>query len=594
MDIEDFGLTENISKEKYTHNYEDSKKLVKYEEFVLNNLHIKTWTKLDIEIRKFQKINHFSIGKDDLIYTYKKLQLNEPDFYKIIIKKAMRSESGVLVVTVVTAAYPEYTDKITGEKKKQAFSCSFNCFMCPSEPAHKNNNWIAPPRSYLTQEPSILRANKCNFDCVVQFRTRINTYIQCGQEIDKVEVLVLGGTISSYPKEYVEEFCRDIYFAANTIFDNRQERYTLEKELKINETARVRVIGLTLESRPDCITLDEIKFFRRLNVTRVQIGVQHTDNKILKKINRGHTIECAKKAIKLLKDNGLKIDIHLMPMLVGATPEMDREMLTEAITNPDLAVDQLKIYPCSVVPWTKIEKWYNEGKYVPYSDEELFKLIVTFKQQVPPWVRLNRIVRDITTQYILGACNVPHLRQLLQTHFTKNKLVCKCIRCREVKGREIDPNDIKLTINKYLASDGIEYFISYTSKDESILYGFLRLRIPSETSEIMEELKGCSLLRELHVYGKVLPVGAQRKGATQHYGFGTKLLKEAEKISKRHNYYKISCISGVGVRAFYAKSGYRLVHNEMQKELTNYKKIFRNISIGISICYIGYKLIIKK
>ncbi len=594
MDIEDYGLTTNVSDEKFVHNYDNPEYREKIKEFVLNNLHIRKWSELQSRIKAFAKINKVYIRKEDLIFMYNKLDLNEPEFFKIIIKKAMRSESGVLVVTVVTAAFPEYTDSKTGERKKQPFSCLWNCHFCPNEPALEENDWKAPPKSYLTQEPSILRANKCGFDCVKQFRTRINTYVHCGQLVknSKIEVIVLGGTISSYPKEYVEEFCRDIFYAANTIFENRETRLSVEEEIKINETADVRIIGLTLETRPDCINLDEIKFFRRLGVTRVQIGVQHTDNYILKKINRGHKIEHAKKAIKLLKDNGLKVDSHYMPLLPFSTPEMDRRMLDTAINDPDLAVDQLKIYPCSVVPWTKIEQWYKDGTYVPYEDEKLIDVLIEFKRKVHPWIRLNRVVRDITSNYLIAGCTNPSMRDDLHKIFKKKGYICKCIRCREIKGKELDPDNVKLTIHKYNASDGIEYFISYTSKDEMIIYGFLRLRIPSGQSEITEELKNCALIRELHVYSKMTPVDSKTdtKNA-QHFGFGKKLLKEAEKISKEHGYYKLSVISGIGVRDYYRKSGYKLNINEMQKELTNYPKIFRNITIGIGISYIVYKLL---
>jgi ELP3 family radical SAM enzyme/protein acetyltransferase len=597
LDIEDFGigLTDNVSNEKFKHNYDSIENQEKIKIFILNNLHIRKWDNLESNIRAFSKINKVNIKKEDLIYMYNKLELNEPDFYKIIIKKAMRAESGVLVVSLVTTATPEYTDKKTGERKKQRYSCVFDCFYCPNEPAHEGNNWVAQPRSYLEKEPSVLRANKCGFDCVKQFRTRINSYMHCGQIImnSKIEVIVLGGTISSYPKEYVEEFCRDIYYSANTIFEDRTERYSLETEIQINETAKVRIIGLSLETRPDCITLEEIKWFRKMGVTRVQIGIQHTDNTILKIINRGHNIECAYKAIKLLKENNLKVDAHFMPLLPNATPDIDRKMLGEVLDNPNLSVDQLKIYPTSITPWTKIEKWFNEGIYKPYSDEELFKVISEFKRKVHPWIRLNRIVRDISSQYILGACNTPHLRCLLKDEFTKKGYICNCIRCREIGNKTINPNDIKLTIHKYPASDGIEYFISYTSKNEKILYGFLRLRIPSGSNEIMKELKNCSLLRELHVYSQMIPVGSKKIGSTQHLGFGKKLLKEAEKLSKRHGYYKISCCSGIGVRDYYRQSGYKLKGNEMQKNLTNYKKIFLNVSIGLGLSYIIFKFIRK-
>ena len=588
-DIEDYGLNDNVS-EGMEHNYNDINKRKLIEEFILKNLHITKWNKLDYQIRQYARIHKFHIRKEDLIFMYRKLNLNEPDFYKIIIKKAMRSTSGVLVVSIVTAAYPEYTNSITGERLKQSFSCKFSCHFCPSEPPLPENNYIAPPRSYLTKEPAVLRSNHCNYDCVKQFRTRVNSYIHCGQEIDKIEVIVLGGTVSSYPREYIKEFCRDTYYAANTIFEDREERLTLEEEIKINETARVRIIGLTLETRPDCINIEEIKFFRYLGVTRVQIGIQHTDNKILKKINRGHTIEHAKKAIKLLKENCFKVDAHFMPLLPLSTPESDKIMLDEAINDPYLSVDQLKIYPCSVVPWTVIEKWYKEGTYVPYEESKLMDVLIEFKQKVHPWIRLNRIVRDITSNYIIGGCNKPHARQELQRIFKEKGYICKCIRCREIKDRDFNTEDVKLTIYKYDASDGIEYFISYTSLDEMILYGFLRLRIPCGQSIIMEELKNCALIRELHVYHHMTPVGSSTNNGVQHYGFGKKLLKEAEKLAMKHNYYKLSVIASVGTREYYKKSGYKLNGTEMQKDLINYKKILINICISLSVGYIGYKL----
>ena len=295
----------------------------------------------------------------------------------------MRSQSGVLVVTVFTHAYPEYTDSVTGQRKKQMFSCKHNCYYCPSEPAREENGWIAQPRSYLAEEPGVARACTVNYDCVAQVDTRISQYLRMGHTIDKLEVLVLGGTFSEYPEEYQKEFVRDIYYAANTaICRERNERFPLETELLLNETAQVRIIGLTLETRPDTINMYEIAKFRSFGCTRIQMGLQHTDNNILKRSNRGHTIEDTIHAIALLKKNCYKVDVHLMPNLLGSSPEKDIEMFDEILYNPHLQADQIKLYPVSVVPWSVYEKMYKNGTYKPYSDEKLKEVLIYVKSRM--------------------------------------------------------------------------------------------------------------------------------------------------------------------------------------------------------------------
>tara|TARA_B110000285_G_scaffold33230_1_gene34792 strand:- start:95 stop:1129 length:1035 start_codon:yes stop_codon:yes gene_type:complete len=338
---------------------------------------------------------------------------------------------------------------------------------------------------------------------------------------------------------------------------------TLLEEITINEGSKIHIIGLTLETRPDNITLEEIKELRKYNCTRVQLGVQHTDNSVLKKIQRGHTIEATYNAIKLLKNNCFKVDIHLMPNLPGSSYEKDQKMLNDALYDERLQVDQYKIYPCAVVPWTKIKKWFDEGSYIPYDDKLLFTLIKDFKIKVQKWKRLNRIIRDIPSTYITGGYKDVNMRQLLQNDMKKNNWKCNCIRCREIKDNKVE--NIEQVCSVYTASDGTEYFISYESTD--YLVGFIRLRLNNNNENILPILKDCALIRELHVYSNLSNVGENVKGSYQHKGFGGKLIEKAEEIAIKCGYRKIAIISGTGVRDYYRKFGYTLEDTYMIKNL---------------------------
>ena len=344
----------------------------------------KEFQKAFVQLRRKYKC---TFKKSELFHTYRMLcsrgilEKGLP-LRRFLIKKAQKSQSGVIVITVFTSAYPK-----VGEKE-QKFSCKWNCYYCPNEPGQ--------PRSYLHDEPGVLRANRNDFDAVKQFLDRAVTLAVNGHPIDKVELLVLGGTWESYPVEYQETFIRDLFYAANTFFErNKRERRSLEEEKKINEKTQCKIIGLTLETRPDCITKEELVRFRKYGCTRVQLGIQHTNDDILKKINRGHTNQDAIRAIQLLRDVGYKMDIHLMPNLPGSSPEMDTEMFNYVLNSPDLQADQWKIYPCEVTPWTVIKKWYDEGKFIPYSDEKLIEVIKAVKVKVHPWIRLNRVVSTL-------------------------------------------------------------------------------------------------------------------------------------------------------------------------------------------------------
>lgn len=549
---------------------------------------------------EMQRKHHTSFNNSQLRYVYKtmvargKIPENK-NFEEIVKAKSVRELSGVTVFTLLTSPFPETgemvegfdpekehdyrtVNPVTGEKR-QSFSCPYNCYYCPDESVLLGAE-ADMPRSYLKDEPAVARAYQNNFDTIAQIRDRGRSYVINGIDIDKVEVIIEGGTYTSYPKHYRIKCMRDIFYSFNTLFDdnfktNARKPLSLQEELEMNEKAKVRVIGITVETRPDCIDPEHLIEFRECGVTRIQIGMQHTDDEILKKINRQCTTADAIRAIKLMKDCCFKIDCHLMPDLPFTTYEKDIEMFDRINSDPDLDIDQLKIYPCATVPYTVIKKWYEDGKYKPYAEEiievevngvkkkstPLIESLIHYKKNVPHWRRNNRIIRDIPTSYILGGYDKPNLRQIVQDEMKRRGLVCRCTRCREVRDQRVDLDRATLFICEHAASEGTEYFISYASPDESVIYGFLRLRVsPSPGAGIFPELQNCALIRELHVYGKMQVVGSKKQvegeNAVQHYGFGSKLIAKAEQIAKEKGYEKIAVISGVGVRDYYRKKGY--------------------------------------
>ena len=439
------------------------------------------------------------------------------------------------------------------------------------------------PRSYLSTEPAVLRANRNGFDPILQIYDRTDALTNCGHIVDKIELLVLGGTWDNYPLEYQESFIRDIYHSINNLHTRGTQKFTLEKEIRLAENSNKRIIGLTLETRPDYINKRQIKRLRKFNVTRLQIGVQHIDDDVLNYIERGCNLKDIIKGNNLWKKNGGKIDWHIMPDLPGSSIEKDMEMfkklfgvnsIVEVSKNyykydlkyPELQADQLKIYPCSVVDWTKIKEWYNNGIYKPYSENEenLIKVLGYAKNNIFPWIRLNRIIRDIPNMNIIGGNENVNLRQKL---LSRPDINCKCIRCREVKNKITNIEEAELFIREYNGIKSTEYFISYESPDQKTLYGFLRLRINDDNNDIIyKELYDCAFIRELHVYGSIVDHSA-KKGTVQHMGFGKKMMQVAEDISFARGFKKVAVISGVGVREYYRSQGYKLVKDYMVKDL---------------------------
>ncbi|KAL1508539.1 hypothetical protein AB1Y20_004638 [Prymnesium parvum] len=546
------------------------------EEIVRNLAALAPETQREFEtaLSQQRKAYKISFRKAQLLLTYQRLTRGaktlppSPALARHLVKKSSKSQSGVLVITVLTSPYPSVNGVV------QKFSCAWDCHYCPSEPSQ--------PKSYLHEEPAVKRANENNFDAVLQLTDRAATLAMNGHPVDKIECLVLGGTWASYPHAYQEEFCRDLFYAANTFWQRaKRERRSLAEEQAINERSECKIIGLTLETRPDTIDAAELRRMRRYGCTRVQLGVQHTDDAILKKINRASTTADTVAALRLLKDSCFKVDIHLMPNLPGASVEADEAMFERVLSDEALQADQWKIYPCQVVPWTVIKRWFDRGEYVPYEMHDLFELLMRVKAKVHPWIRLNRVVRDIPLQYVSGGVDVPNLREDLVATMARRGTRCRCIRCREVGGAAQQLGAPRLTARAYASSGGTEIFLSFETADQHHLFGFLRLRLPGEgggarhgggggasrrrrrgggeeEAPPFPELRGAALVRELHVYGQLISTADKEASDAQHSGLGRRLMDEAERRARAQGLLRVAVIAGVGSRGYYAKLGYHL------------------------------------
>lgn len=453
-----------------------------------------------------------------------------PEFLKLIRKRGVRSLSGIVSVTAITKEY----------------ACPGKCIYCPSEPMM--------PKSYLSNEPACMRAILNDFDAYKQVKNRLIGLERTGHSTDKIEVIVSGGSFTFYPRRYQTSFTLGIFNALN--FPHKKSR-SLKEAHKINETAKHRCIGLSFETRPDQINEDVLKYLRELGCTKIELGVQTLDDEIYRKNNRGHTVSDVRKAFRLCKDAGFKINAHMMPNLYGSNLKKDYEMFVKLFSDPDFRPDWLKIYPCLVLSGTLLEKLWRKGDYRPYTNKDLIGLLEKIKMIVPEYVRITRLYRDIPAESILAGSKVSNLRQFLNVK-------CRCIRCREIKDGNICVDNLKLNVNKYESSSGREFFLSFDDMRNDKLCALLRLRFPSGC--FIKDLKGAAIIRELHTYGLQVPID-NKSFAVQHLGLGKSLIKKAEELAKNDGYKKIAVISGVGVRSYYKKLGYRLSGTYMVKSL---------------------------
>lgn len=476
---------------------------------------------------------------------------DDKDFMKILRKRGVRSQSGIASITVITKAYP----------------CPGSCIYCPSEPGM--------PKSYLSNEPAIMRAILNDFDPYKQTLNRLQSLEKSGHHTDKIDMIVSGGTFSFYPNRYRNDFTRGVFNALNHPLPKAR---SLAEAQRMNEKAVHRCIGLSFETRPDHINEKELIRLRTLGCTKIEIGVQSLNEKVLKMNGRGHGVAETANAMRLMRDAAYKVNCHMMPGLYGSDPENDYRDFVELFDNPAYRPDWLKIYPCMVVPWTKLEKLYRTGKYIPYSDGQVMDLIIRIKQIVPEYCRITRLYRDIPAPTVIGGTKVSNLRQLAQEKMRADGLVCRCIRCREVKGDKVDIRDLTLKVAEMEASGGREFFISYEDmtpgkdgKPKDKLASLLRLRFSSYSlngkPHFIKELEGAALIREVHTYGEQVRVSGHETEVSQHIGLGRRMMEQAEEISRNNGFKKIAVISGVGVREYYRKLGYRLEGTYMVKKI---------------------------
>jgi elongator complex protein 3 len=508
------------------------------------------------------------------------LYLKEEDRKKFKVKPT-RTMSGVTPIAIMTKPIPCPHGK---------------CIYCPGG---LNSQFGDVPQSYTGGEPATMRAIRNHYDPYLQIFNRLEHYVLLGHPIDKIELIVMGGTFPSFTQEYQEEFIKfsfkamndfsDLFFKKNefdytkfkTFFelptndfkDKKRTEIIQKKLLKIksncileeeqtkNETANIRCIALCIETKPDWGLLKQGNELLRLGCTRIELGIQSVYENVIKHVHRGHTIQDTIDSIRILKDLGFKISAHYMPGLPLTNKKQDIEGMKTLFLDSNYCPDMLKIYPTMVSKGTLLHVDYLQGKFKPIDAKEAAERIVEFKKFVPEYCRIQRIQRDVPTKQWEAGVELTNFRQYMVQNY---KVKCRCIRCREPRDKNINWDKIKIKITEYEASNGKEFFIAAEDIENDLIIGFARLRFPSES--LREEItKDSAMIRELHVYGTATAIGEE--GSVQHKGWGKKLMQEAEKIAKKHKKTKMLVISGIGVRQYYYKLGYKKEGPYVTKQL---------------------------
>jgi len=454
------------------------------------------------------------------------------------MKKISRTISGVTPVAVMC----------------RPIGCPGECVYCPTFPD--------APKSYTPESPAVLRAKLCNYEPRRQVEERLRILLEMGHPVDKVELIVMGGTFLAYPEEYQYQFIKDCYDGLNG-----SASHSLEAAKQMNEIAEHRCVGLCIETRPDWCREEEVKRMLEFGTTRVELGVQTLDDEIYHLVKRGHGVAEVISATKLLKDYGFKVYYHWMPGLPGSSPKHDLDLSGELFDDNNFRPDGLKLYPTLVIAGTELEEWYIDGRYHPYPMDEMVSLMISIKTQVPGYVRIPRVMRDIPSKFITAGCKDLALRSALKKRMEAIGVRCNCIRCREQGHRLRDGwkvGEPHLKRLDYEASGAKEVFLSFEDEDET-LFGLLRMR----TGPSIAGSGDVAMVRELHVFGSEVPLGEQQAGAAQHKGLGGELLKEAERIAREEfQAREIAVISGVGAREYFrSECGYELEGSYMVKKL---------------------------
>lgn len=464
-----------------------------------------------------------------LLKVYHKKGGTDEKIASLLKTRPVRSLSGVVNISVLTKPFP----------------CPGECIYCPQE---EN-----APKSYLTNEPAVMRAVISDYDPLRQVKMRIASLEQTGHPTEKIELRVVGGTWSFYDEKYKEWFIKRCFDACNG-----KNSTSLKRAHEENELAKHRIVCLSIETRPDFITKEEIRRLRRYGVTMVELGVQSLFDDVLKFTKRGHTTKETITATKLLKDAGFKICYQLMLNLPTSSTKKDIETFKRVFADSSFRPDFLKIYPCLVLKNTQLYKLYQEKKHHVFTDKELKETIIEIKKNIIPYyVRIQRLFRDIPVQSISGGCKISNLREYIKEDEKQNNWNCKCIRCREVKENYNAKEKVFLFKEVYGASEGKEIFLSFENKKRNKLYALLRLRIVEKHA----------IVREIRTYGQQVKTSEKKSHSPQHRGLGKKLIKEAEKITKKEfKKNHLLVISGVGVRSYWRNLGYRLEKTYMVKD----------------------------
>ncbi|MDR3222835.1 MAG: tRNA uridine(34) 5-carboxymethylaminomethyl modification radical SAM/GNAT enzyme Elp3 [Methanobrevibacter sp.] len=531
-------------------------------------------TRRDLEKAKRIVCNEFKLEKfmtNSQILEYVKDNEKEEVYYTLQ-KKPTRTISGVAIVAVM--CHPH--------------KCPHGrCLYCPESD-------VAPP-SYTGEEPAALRARMFNFDPYQQTYQRLKQLDKIGHPIDKVELIIMGGTFPSRDLSYQEWFISSCLKAMNDyklVKTSKSDYPDLSKKIdsndivkryppndyvllddskKINENSDIRCVGMTFETRPDYCKIEDVNRMLNMGVTRVELGVQTTYDFVYRKIKRGHSVGDVIDSTRILKDSGIKVGMHLMPGLFS-DPDMDMRIFKRIFNDDNFKPDMIKIYPTLVTKGSELYKMWMDGKYQPYTTEEAIELIVKIKKILPKWVRTMRIQRDIPSKLIKAGIKKSNLGELVYNKLKEDNIECNCIRCREIGHNkdnitDLTIDDFKLFKQSYNASNGCEIFLSYEDKKEKFLTGFLRLRIPSKDAHRTEINNKTAIIRELHIYGNMMKIGDKNMNIGQHRGYGEKLVIEAEKIAISHGKEKLAIMSGIGARNYYKKFGYNLEGPYMVKSL---------------------------
>uniref|UniRef100_L7M2Q1 Elongator complex protein 3 n=1 Tax=Rhipicephalus pulchellus TaxID=72859 RepID=L7M2Q1_RHIPC len=482
-----------------------------------------------------------------------------PEYKKVLLPKLkakpVRTASGIAVVAVMCKPHRCPHINMTGNI----------CVYCPGGP---DSDFEYSTQSYTGYEPTSMRAIRARYDPFLQTRHRVEQLQQLGHSVDKVEFIVMGGTFMCLPEDYRDRFIRSLHDALSG-----HSSSSVAEAVRYSERARTKCIGITIETRPDYCLKRHLGDMLQYGCTRLEIGVQSVHEDVARDTNRGHTVKAVCESFQLAKDAGFKVVAHMMPNLPNVDWERDLDQFVELFENPAFRMDGLKIYPTLVIRGTGLYELWKTGRYRSYPPGFLVDLIARILALVPPWTRIYRVQRDIPMPLVTSGVEHGNLRELALARMKDFGTRCRDVRTREVGIQEIhhrvQPDQVELVRRDYVANGGWETFLSYEDPRQDILVGLLRLRKCSPDTFRPELVNGCSIVRELHVYGSVVPVSARDPTKFQHQGFGTLLMEEAERIARdEHGSHKLAVISGVGTRNYYRKLGYELDGPYMSKLLT--------------------------